>query len=166
MEAAGPLYILLQHLQSDPGSVTERSAKDLILKSLRLLGHGVASINKQRRQEIVKSCNITDVTQPAKHFVPIQTYLFGESKASELNFVGDLRQSNLRRIQAKPQSSLQKSQSNIHLKGPQTLPGPRTHHSFITSLFARLLSGKNGTRQEIIQTSKSSTSLQQAESSS
>ena len=84
------LHILLQHLQSDPGSVTERSAKDLILNSLRLLGHGVASINKQRRQEIVKSCNITDVTQPAKHFVLIQTYLFGESKASELNFVGDL----------------------------------------------------------------------------
>ena len=90
MEAGGPLYSLLQHLQSDPGSVTERSAKDLILNSLRLLGHGVASINKQRRQEIVKSCNITDVTQPAKHFVLIQTYLFGESKASELNFVGDL----------------------------------------------------------------------------
>jgi len=68
------------------------------------------------------------------------------------------RQSNLRRIQAKPQSSLQTSQSNIHLKGPQTLPRPRTHHSMITSLFARFLSGKNGTRQEIIQTNKSSTS--------
>ena len=64
MDAAGPLCILLQHLQSDPGSVTERSATDLILKSLRLLGHAV--VNKQRRQEIVKSCNITDVTQLAK----------------------------------------------------------------------------------------------------
>ena len=60
MDAAGPLRILLQHLQSDPGSVTERAAIDLILKSLRLLGHAVASV------EIVKSCNITDVTQLAK----------------------------------------------------------------------------------------------------
>lgn len=77
IEAGGPLYILLQHLQSDPASVTERSAKDLILKSLRLLGHGVASINKQRRQEIVKSCNITDVTQPAKHFVLIDLPFWG-----------------------------------------------------------------------------------------
>lgn len=78
IEGGGPLYILLQHLQSDPASVTERSAKDLILKSLRLLGHGVASINKQRRQEIVKSCNITDVTQPAKHFVLIDLPFWGE----------------------------------------------------------------------------------------
>ena len=66
MDAAGPLCILLQHLQSDPGSVTERSAIDLILKSLRLLGHAVAPVNKQRRQEIVKSCNTTDVAQLAK----------------------------------------------------------------------------------------------------
>lgn len=78
IEAGGPLYILLQHLQSDPASVTERSPKDLILKSLRLLGHGVASINKQRRQEIVKSCNITDVTQPAKHFILIDLPFWGE----------------------------------------------------------------------------------------
>ena len=90
MDAAGPLCILLQHLQSDPSSVTERSAIDLVLKSLRLLGHGVASVNKQRRQEIVKHCNITDVTQLAKQSDPMQTFLFGESKASELNFVGDL----------------------------------------------------------------------------
>jgi len=90
MDVAGPLCILLQHLQSDPGSVTGRSAIDLILKSLQLLGHAVASVNKQCRQEIVKSCNITDVTQLAKQTDPMQTYLFGESKASELNFVGDL----------------------------------------------------------------------------
>ena len=90
MDAAGPLCILLQHLQADPSSVTENAAISLILKSLRLLGHSVASINKQRRQEIVKSCNITDVTQLAKQSDPMQTYLFGESKASELNFVGDL----------------------------------------------------------------------------
>ena len=61
MDAAGPLCILLQRLQSDPSSVTE-PAIDLVLKSLCLLGHGVASVNKQRRQEIVKHCNITDVT--------------------------------------------------------------------------------------------------------
>ena len=55
MEAGGPLYILLQHLESDPGSVAERSAKDLIPNSLRLLGHGVDSINKQRDK---KSSNL------------------------------------------------------------------------------------------------------------
>ena len=70
MDVAGPLCILLQHLQSDPGSVTGRSAIDLILKSLQLLGHAVASVNKQRGQEIVKSCNITDVTQLAKPTEP------------------------------------------------------------------------------------------------
>ena len=70
MDAAGPLCILLQHLKSDPSSVTKRSPIELILKSLRLLGHGVASINKHRRQEIVKSCNITDVTQLAKQSDP------------------------------------------------------------------------------------------------
>ena len=56
MEAAGPLCILLQHLQSDPGSSTERSAIDLILNSLRLFGHGVASINKKRIDK--KSSNL------------------------------------------------------------------------------------------------------------
>ena len=69
-DAAGPLYILLLHLQSDPNSVTKQSAIDRVLKSLGLLGHGVASVNKQRRQEIVKHCNITDVTQLAKQSDP------------------------------------------------------------------------------------------------
>ena len=109
MDAAGPLCILLQHLQSDPSSVTERSAIDLVLKSLRLLGHGVASVNKQRRQEIVKHCNITDVTQLAKQSDPMQTYLFGESKASELNFVGDLAEKVSKAVQSKKNSNSNKT---------------------------------------------------------
>lgn len=48
MDANETLCILLQHLQSDPGSLTERSTIDLILKSLRWLGLGVAAINNQR----------------------------------------------------------------------------------------------------------------------
>ena len=111
MDAAGPLCILLQHLQSDPGSVTERSAIDLILKSLRLLGHAVASVNKQHRQEIVKSCNITDVTQLAKQSDPMQTYLFGESKASELNFVGDLAEKVSKAVHSKKNASSNKAKS-------------------------------------------------------
>ena len=48
MDATETLFILLQHLQSDPGSLTERTTIDLILKSLRCLGLGVAAINNQR----------------------------------------------------------------------------------------------------------------------
>lgn len=48
MDSNETLCILLQHLQSDPGSLTERSTIDLILKSLRWLGLGVAAINNQR----------------------------------------------------------------------------------------------------------------------
>ena len=48
MDSNETLGILLQHLQSDPGSLTERSTIDLILKSLRWLGLGVAAINNQR----------------------------------------------------------------------------------------------------------------------
>ena len=84
IDAAGALCILLQHLQSDPSSVTERSAIDLVVKSLRLLGHGVPSVNKQRGQEIVKHCNITDVTQVAKQSDSMQTYLFGKVKRLSL----------------------------------------------------------------------------------
>ena len=109
MDAAGPLCILLQQLQSDPSSVTERSAMDLVLKSLRLLGHGVASVNKQRRQEIVKHCIITDVTQLAKQSFPMQTFLFGESKASELNFVRDLAEKVSKVVQSKKNSNSNKT---------------------------------------------------------
>ena len=48
MDATETLFILLQYLPSDPGSITERSTIDLILKSLRWLGLGVAAINNQR----------------------------------------------------------------------------------------------------------------------
>ena len=48
MDSNETLCILFQHLQSDPGSLTERSTIDLILKSLRWLGLGVAAINNQR----------------------------------------------------------------------------------------------------------------------
>ena len=109
MDAAGPFCILLQHLPSDPSSVTERSAIDLVLKSLRLLGHGVASVNKQHRQEIVKHCNIADVTQLAKQSDHMQTYLFEESKASDLNFVGDLAEEVSKAVQSKKNSNSNKT---------------------------------------------------------
>ena len=48
MDETETLFILLQHLQSDPGSLTERSTIDLILKSLRWFELGVAAINNQR----------------------------------------------------------------------------------------------------------------------
>ena len=48
MDATETLCILLQHLQSDPSSLTERSTIDLIFKSLRWLGLSVAAINNQR----------------------------------------------------------------------------------------------------------------------
>ena len=130
MDAAGPLCILLQHLQSDLSSVTEWSAIDLVLKSLRLLGHGVASVNKQRRQEIVKHCNITDVTQLAKQSDPMQTYLFGESKASELNFVGDLAEKVSKAVQSKKNSNSNKSKPPYkQARSPSGSTKPRSLYS-------------------------------------
>lgn len=81
MDANETLCILLQHLQSDPGSLTERSTIDLILKSLRCMAWAWCSRNQQSacRQETVQSCNIKDVTQLAKHSDTIQN----ESKVLE-----------------------------------------------------------------------------------
>ena len=90
MDAAGPLCILLQHLKRDPQALQVGEAINLVLKSLRLLGHAVATVNKHRRQDIVKSSHITDITELGKHSDSMQKYLFGESKAKELNFVGEL----------------------------------------------------------------------------
>lgn len=53
MDTVGPLCILLQHLKKDPQAVQIGEAINLVLKSLRLLGHAVATVNKHRRQEIV-----------------------------------------------------------------------------------------------------------------
>lgn len=48
MDATETSFVSLQHLQSDPGSVPERSTIDLILKSLCWLRFGEAAINNQR----------------------------------------------------------------------------------------------------------------------
>ena len=93
MDAAGPLCILLQHLKRDPQAVQVGEAINLVLKSLRLLGHAVATVNKHRHKDIVKSTHITDITELGKHSDSMQKFLFGESKAKELNFVGELAES-------------------------------------------------------------------------
>jgi len=93
MDAAGPLCILLQHLKRDPQAVQVSEAINLVLKSLRLLGHAVATVNKHRHKDIVKSTHITDITELGKHSDSMQKFLFGESKAKELNFVGELAES-------------------------------------------------------------------------
>ena len=81
MDAAGPLCILLQHLKRDPQAVQVGEAINLVLKSLRLLGHAVATVNKHRRQDIVKSTHITDITEHGKHSDSLQKFLFVEIKA-------------------------------------------------------------------------------------
>lgn len=70
MDSNETFCILLQHLQSDPGSLTERSTIDLILKSLRWLGLGVAAINNQRVDK--KLFSLVILTQLAKHSDTIQ----------------------------------------------------------------------------------------------
>ena len=121
MDAAGPLCILLQHLKRDPQAVQVGEAINLVLKSLRLLGHGVATVNKHRRQDIVKSTHITDITELGKHSDSMQKFLFGESKAKELNFVGELAEKVSKAIQPqskknqfKKKSSRGNSSSNTH----------------------------------------------------
>ena len=89
----------------------------------------MASVNKQRRQEIVKHCNITDVTDP------MQTYLFGESKASELNFVGDLAEKVSKAVQSKKNSNSNKSKPpykqarSNSFKSPSGSTKPRSLYS-------------------------------------
>ena len=121
MDAAGPLCILLQHLKRDPQAVQVGEAINLVLKSLRLLGHAVATVNKHRRQDIVKSTHITDITELGKHSDSMQKFLFGESKAKELNFVGELAEKVSKAIQPqskknqfKKKSSRGNSSSNTH----------------------------------------------------
>lgn len=87
MDTAGPLCILFQHLEKDPQVVQVSEAISLVLKSLRLLGHAVAPVNKQRCQDIVKPLRITDITELGKHSDSMQMFLFGVSKPKELNFV-------------------------------------------------------------------------------
>ena len=57
----------------------------------------------------MKHCNITDATQLAKQSDPMQTFLFGESKASELNFVGDREEKVSRAVQSKKNSNSNKT---------------------------------------------------------
>ena len=103
----------------------------------------------------MKHCNITDVTQLAKQSDPMQTYLFGESKASELNFVGDLAEKISK--SASPKRTRTPTKPSLHTNRPErihwnrrlALPSPGTFLPMSTSLFGRLPSGENGNRQPI-----------------
>ena len=105
----------------------------------------------------MKHCNIPDVTQLAKQSDPMQTYLFGESKASELNFVGDLAEKISK--SASPKRTRTPTKPSLHTNRPErihwnrrlALPSPGTFLPMSTSLFGRLPSGENGDRQGIIQ---------------
>ena len=66
-DEAGPLCILLQHLKRDPYAVQVGEAINL--------GHAAATVNKHRRQDIVKSSNITDITELGKHSDSMQKEL-------------------------------------------------------------------------------------------
>ena len=47
----------------------------------------------------MKTSRITDITELGKHSDPMQKFLFGESKAKELNFVGELAEKVSKAIQ-------------------------------------------------------------------
>ena len=87
----------------------------------------------------------------------MQTYLFGESKASELNFVGDLAEKVSKAVQSKRTQTPTKPSlhtnrpERIHSNRRLALPSPGTFLPMSTSLFGRLPSGENGDRQGIIQ---------------
>lgn len=87
MEAAGPLCILLQHLKKDPQAVQVGEAINLVLKSLLLLGHAVATVSKYRRQDVVKSTHITDITELGKHFNSTQKLLLANLKPRNLTLL-------------------------------------------------------------------------------
>ena len=105
----------------------------------------------------MKHCNITHVTQLAKQSDPMQTYLFGESKASELNFVGDLAEKVSKAVQSKKNSNYNKSKPPYKQARSNSfnrrlaLPSPGAFLPMSTSLFGRLPSGENRDRQGIIQ---------------
>ena len=127
MDAVGPLCILLQHLKKDPQAAQVSEATNLVLKSLSLLGHAVAPVNKHRRQDIAKSTHITDITEIGKHSDSIQKFLFGESKAKELKFVGELAEtfpkpSCLRIRKTQAEIILVKATVHQTLKGTMTIP--------------------------------------------
>ena len=74
-----------------------------------------------RRQDIVKSTHITDITELGKHTDSMQKFLFGESKAKELNFGGELAekvskatQPQSKKNQFKKKSSRGNDSSNTH----------------------------------------------------
>lgn len=109
MDAAGPLCILLQHLKY-PQVVQVGEAINLVIQSLSLLGHALTTVNKHRHQDIVKSTHITDITELGKLSDCMQKFLFGESKAKELNFVGELAEKVSKAIQ--PQNKKNSSRKN------------------------------------------------------
>lgn len=109
MDAAGPLCILLQHLKY-PQVVQVGEAINLVIQSLSLLGHALTTVNKHRHQDIVKSTHITDITELGKLSDCMQKFLFGESKAKELNVVGELAEKVSKAIQ--PQNKKNSSRKN------------------------------------------------------
>ena len=110
LDTVGPLCILLQYLKKDPQTVQVCEAINLVLKSLHLLGRAVATVNKHRHQDIVMSTHINDITELGKHSDSMQKFLFGESKAKELNFVDELAEKVSKAIQ--PQNKKNTSRKN------------------------------------------------------
>lgn len=115
-------------------------ALNLVLKSLRLLS-AVATVNKHRRQDIVKSTHITDITELGKHSDSMQKFLFRESKAKELNLVGELAEKVSKAIQ--PQNKKNSSRKN---SGRGNSSSNSHAHNDPSSHSARLFSGNQGSK--------------------
>ena len=79
MDAAGLLCILLQHLQKDPQAVQPSLAGYMLWQLLTNIDVWIFN----------NYTDITDITEFSKHSDSMQTFLFGEPKAKELNFVGE-----------------------------------------------------------------------------
>ena len=73
-------------------------------------------------QDIVKPTHITDITELGKHSDFLQKFLFGESKAKEFNFVGELAEKvskaiqpqNIKKNTSRKNSGRGNSSSNSH----------------------------------------------------
>ena len=80
----------------------------------------MATVNKHRRQDIVKSSHITGTTEFGKHSDSMQKFLFGKSKAKELNFVGELAEKVSKAIQPQSKKDPFKKKSFISNSSPNT----------------------------------------------
>lgn len=70
----------------------------------------MATVNEHRRQDIVKSTHITDITELGKHSDSMQKFLFGESKAKELNFVGEMAEKVSKAIQPQDKKKIKQKE--------------------------------------------------------